>query len=270
MSHFFQERIVDTGRLPLFSLFVSFIVTFVITRINVRIIRAERKWWFSNVKAGDVHIHHAVFGVILIMVGGVAGFALPGGSGGAMVAAAVVFGIGAAWVLDEFALILHLRDVYWTEEGRASVDAVCVAVAVTGLLLLGMRPMQGPQPGDDFSRRVRVGIYIGWLIVNLTLAVITLLKGKIWTGLVGLFLSPLLWIGAIRLARPGSPWARWMYEPGSRKDRRSIRHERRFRRPPIRVKIWVQEFVAGRHDRKPHIRHRDRPDHDRVSPSPRS
>ena len=44
-------------------------------------------------------------------------------------------------MLDEFALILHLRDVYWPEEGRTSVDAVFVAIAVTGLLLLGLRPL---------------------------------------------------------------------------------------------------------------------------------
>ena len=44
-------------------------------------------------------------------------------------------------MLDEFALILHLHDVYWEEEGRASVDAVFIAVAVTGLLLVGLRPL---------------------------------------------------------------------------------------------------------------------------------
>jgi hypothetical protein len=40
-------------------------------------------------------------------------------------------------VLDEFALILHLQDVYWAEDGRTSVDAVFAAVAVAGLLILG-------------------------------------------------------------------------------------------------------------------------------------
>ena len=44
-------------------------------------------------------------------------------------------------MLDEFALILHLHDVYWEEEGRTSVDAVFIAVAVTGLLLIGLRPL---------------------------------------------------------------------------------------------------------------------------------
>ncbi len=51
------------------------------------------------------------------------------------------FGIGAALVLDEFALILHLQDVYWAEDGRTSVDAVFVAIAVAGLLILGFNPL---------------------------------------------------------------------------------------------------------------------------------
>ena len=54
--------------------------------------------------------------------------------------AAIIFGIGAALVLDEFALILHLSDVYWSEDGRTSVDAVFAAVAVAGLLILGLQP----------------------------------------------------------------------------------------------------------------------------------
>lgn len=260
MGGFFQHRIVDTGRLPLFCFFVSFIVTFIFTRVNVRLIRAKVKWWFRNVKAGDIHIHHVVYGVILMLIGGVAGFAVPETVGGASAAAAVVFGVGAALVLDEFALILHLRDVYWSEEGRASVDAVFVAIAVTGLLLLGVRPLgfAGVQPGQQVSRQVVVVFTVVSLVVNCVLAVITLLKGKIWTGLAGLFLVPLLWVGAIRLARPGSPWARWLYEPGSRKERRALRHEERFRRPLIRIKIWVQEFIAGRHDLIPHRHHKDR------------
>ena len=56
-------------------------------------------------------------------------------------AAAIFFGIGAALVLDEFALILHLQDVYWSEDGRTSVDAVFAAVAVAGLLVLGFNPL---------------------------------------------------------------------------------------------------------------------------------
>jgi hypothetical protein len=275
MSEFFGLRIVDTGRSPLLGFFLAFIVTFVLTRVNVRLIRADVRWWFRNVQAGDLHIHHVVFGVVLMLLGGVAGFAVPDEYGGFVVAAAVVFGMGSALVLDEFALILHLSDVYWTEKGRASVDAVFVAIAVTGLLLLGVRPVgfEGlvPDPSGDLSRPFVVGVYVGSLIINLVLAVLTLLKGKIWTGLIGLFIPLLLVIGAIRVARPGSPWARWRYAPGSRKHRSALWHEVRFRRPLIRFKIWVQEFIAGRHDLiPPELRHRRSLDRSRRRNSRRS
>ncbi|MET9344769.1 hypothetical protein [Nonomuraea sp. NPDC003804] len=234
MGDWIRERIVDTGRLPLFCFFVALIVAFVATRINVRLIRAKIGW-FRNVSVGEMHIHHVVFGVVLMLVGGVSGLVAAGSA-----VAAAVFGVGAALVLDEFALILHLHDVYWEEEGRTSVDAVFVALAVTGLLLIGLRPLTW-----------EVGRVAPWwlLLANLALAVITLLKGKIWTGLVGLFLPPLLVVGALRLARPGSPWAHWFFAVRSpRKMATALRREERWRRPVIKVKIAVQEFVSGRHD----------------------
>ncbi len=240
MGDIFAHRVVDTGRLPLFCFFVAFIVTFVVTRISTRLIRANVRWWFKNVSAGDTHIHHVVFGVVLMLVGGVAGFAIPDFWGAPNAVAAAVFGAGAALVLDEFALILHLRDVYWSEEGRASVDAVFVAMAVSGLLLLGARPIF-----FDLSTAGGWALFATSLAINLAAAVLCLLKGKIWTGLIGLFLPILLYVAAVRLARPGSPWARWRYGPGSRKARRARRREERVRRPLIRAKIWVQEFIAG-------------------------
>jgi hypothetical protein len=251
MGDFFRQRIVDTGRLPLFCFFVAFIVTFVLTRINVRLIRANVGWWFKNVQAGAVHIHHVVFGVVLMFLGGIGGLAIPDKYFGFYVASAVVFGMGTGLVLDEFALILHLRDVYWREEGRASLDAVFVAIAFTGLLLLGIRPVGFGDPRvaqDVGSTPIWWLLYAATLVVNLTVAVITLLKGKIWTGLAGLFVPVFLYAGALRVARPGSPWARWFYRPGTRKLRRALRHEERLRRPLIRAKIWLQEFIAGRHD----------------------
>jgi hypothetical protein len=252
VQRFFTERIVATGRLPLFCFFVAFIVTFVIVRINVRLIRAKVRWWFKNVEVGDLHIHHVVFGVVLMLIGGVAALSIPDTYTAWYAVAASVFGVGAALVLDEFALILHLRDVYWMEEGRASVDAVFIAIAVTGLILVGVRPI-GLSDVDDLrpDATVPVGVFLFVLaniLVNLALAIVTLLKGKIWTGLLGLFLPVVLVFSAFRLARPGSPWARWRYRPGTRRFRRALRREQRIRRPMIRAKIWVQEFIAGRHD----------------------
>jgi len=48
-----------------------------------------------------------------------------------------LFGVGAALTLDEFALWLHLKDVYWEQAGRRSIDAVILAATVCGLGVLG-------------------------------------------------------------------------------------------------------------------------------------
>ncbi|MGP3935909.1 hypothetical protein [Nonomuraea sp. KM88] len=240
MGTWFQHTIIATGRLPLFCYFVALIVAFIATRINVRLIRAKIGW-FRNVSVGEMHIHHVVFGVVLMMAGGVAGLIVPPASQVGTAAAACVFGIGSALVLDEFALILHLHDVYWEEEGRTSVDAVFIAVAVTGLLLMGLRPLTW-----DYGTPVNPAVLI---IANLALAVVTLLKGKIWTGMAGLFIPPMLVVGAFRLARPGSPWAHWFFTRQSpRKMAKAIHREERWRRPVIKAKIAFQEFLSGRHD----------------------
>ncbi|WP_235557909.1 hypothetical protein [Sphaerimonospora mesophila] len=249
MGDWFHERVVDVHRLPLFCFFVALIVAFVCTRINVRLIRARVRW-FGNVNVGEMHIHHVVFGVILMLLGGVASLVLAGVSTAWYSFTAAVFGVGAALVLDEFALILHLRDVYWQEEGRTSVDAVFVAIAATGLLLLGLRPLAWSGADGALTGAWPAAAF---LVVNLVFAVVTLLKGKIWSGLLGLFVPPFVYVGAVRLARPGSPWARWFYSdvarrPKPRRMAKAVHREERWRRPVIRAKIAVQEFVSGRHD----------------------
>ncbi|NUT19128.1 MAG: hypothetical protein HOV77_08070 [Hamadaea sp.] len=253
MGHWFDHEIIRTGRLPLFCFFAGVVIGFAFIRISVRLIRAQVRWWPGNVTPGGLHIHHVVFGVVFMLIGGVAALAIPRGHVAALSAVAALFGVGAALVLDEFALILHLDDVYWTEQGRTSVDAVFVAVAVSGMLLLGLRPVAVE---EFLGARSEGGGWVNWAVavagtlVNLTLAAITLLKGKIWTGLAGLFIPVLLYVGALRLARPGSPWARWRYVADTPRARAKLAkaewRERRIRRPLIRAKIWLQELVAGR------------------------
>lgn len=223
--------------------FLGLVLTFVFIRISVRMIRAGVRWWPGNITPGGTHIHHVVFGAVFMMLGGVTGLAAPDEQYGLRAGAAALLGVGTALVLDEFALILHLRDVYWTKDGRLSVDAVFLAIGMTGLLLLGARPLGYEEfYGDGPALRVVL------ILVNLGFAIVALLKGKVWTGLLGLLVPVLPEIGALRLARPGSPWARWRYTEGSRKLRRAYRREARIRQPLIRAKIRVQEFISGRHD----------------------
>lgn len=248
--------VVAPGRVPLMWCLVAFIVTFFVTRTIVRYIRRNagndkpRKWWQPrNISAGGgLHIHHVVIGVILVMVSGVTMVTLAVDGGvPEFTAAAIVFGIGAALVLDEFALILHLEDVYWAEDGRTSVDAVFVAVAVAGLLIMGFNPLSFFDVGiwrDDHSIVARASV-VAMALATLALAVIVLLKGKVWTGLVGMFITPLLLVGAIRLSRPHAPWARWRYHERPKKMHRALERERYMRRPVVQAKLWLQDVVAG-------------------------
>lgn len=250
MSSWFTETIVDNGRLPLFFLLVSFVVAFLFIRFSVRMIRAEVSWWPGNVTPGGMHIHHVMFGLVMVLISGFALVAIANyDTPVANCILAGVFGIGSALMLDEFALILHLRDVYWAEEGRSSIDAVFVAVAISGLYLLGIHPIGFAGDFDAYQQDrslVTLGLVLGGLAIQFVLAAVTLLKGKLWTGLIGLFFVPLLIIGASRLGRPNSPWARWRYGDKPAKQSKAFVREKRFREPIVRAKIVVQEALSGR------------------------
>lgn len=250
MGRWFAETIVDNGRLPLFFLLVSFLLAFLFIRFSVRMIRAEVSWWPGNVTPGGMHIHHVMFGLVMVLISGFALVAIANyDTPVANCILASVFGVGSALMLDEFALILHLRDVYWAEEGRSSIDAVFVAVAITGLYLLGVHPIGFAGDFDVYQQDrslVTLAVVLGGLAFQLALAAVTLLKGKLWTGLVGLFFVPLLIVGAWRLGRPNSPWSRWRYADKPTKQSKAWVREKRFREPVVRAKIVVQETLSGR------------------------
>ena len=84
---------------------------------------------FQDASVGGVHLHHEVYGIFLLLGTGTAVLTYRPDRPGARVVA-VLFGAGAALTLDEFALWLHLEDVYWSREGRSSVDAVLIALVV--------------------------------------------------------------------------------------------------------------------------------------------
>jgi hypothetical protein len=255
LHHWLQEDIISRGRLPLLCCLVAFILTFFVTRRVVNYIRnradsggAPRKWWQpANIRVGSIHIHHVMIGVVLVLLSGVAMVTLADDAlEPSFVAAATGFGIGAALLLDEYALILHLSDVYWEEDGRTSVDAVFAAAGVAGLLALGFHPLTFVVAiwRDEHAVVTRVTV-LGGAVLLLALAVVVLLKGKVTTGLVGMFVVPLLVIGAIRLSRPQAPWARWRYSSQPQKMRRALKRERGLRRPVVRAKLWLQDAIAG-------------------------
>lgn len=255
MLHWFEHDIVGRGRLPLLCCLIAFILTFFVTRTFVRLIRHRKRtgrpprWWEPrNIHVGAKHIHHVVIGVVLVMISGVTLVALSvNGTELECTCAAILFGVGAALVLDEYALILHLSDVYWEEDGRTSVDAVFAAVAVGGLLVLGLHPLMffiSLWQDTTHSMVLRAGVICA-MVLMLPLAVLVVLKGKVWTGLLGMFFVPLLVIGAIRLSRPQAPWARYLYTSRLSKMSRALQRERTLRRPVVRAKLWLQYTIAG-------------------------
>jgi hypothetical protein len=212
----------------------AFIVTFLITRLITRLIRSGRGP-FRDTTVGGVHIHHQVYGIFLLLGTGAAEFAYRPGDPWVQVTA-VLFGVGAALTLDEFALWVRLDDVYWGPEGRRSVDAVLVAAVIGGLLLVGA------SPADDADVRGGWVVVSATIAVNLLLALVAILKGRTLLGVVGVFVPFVAMVAALRLARPGSPWARRRYRPGSARLRRS---ERRF--PAGRRNRWdpIVDLFAG-------------------------
>ncbi|MCK9899913.1 hypothetical protein CC117_21840 [Parafrankia colletiae] len=227
----YHEQIVRTGREPLLLLLLGLVGGFLFIRTSARLIRANVRWWPGNVSAGGVHLHHEFFGVLMVLTTGTISFATDT-TGPWRDVLALVFGIGAGLVLDEFALLLHLKDVYWTREGRSSVDAVIVATALTGLLLLRVAPFGLDNiSGDERLTRWTV---VAFVLVNLALTMLTALKGKPWLALFSVFATVIGVWGVTRLAAPRSPWARRTYDErklaraGERAARWNRRRERVF------------------------------------------
>ena len=243
----YQHHIVESGRELLFLVFVGVVGSFVFIRVSTRMIRAQVKWWPGNVTPGGMHIHHVVFGLIFLLIGGIGNFALRGEGRPFRELLALLFGIGVGLVLDEFALILHLEDVYWAEEGRRSLDAVLLSVLFIGLLLIGEVPLGGRDPNDTHW-----AVAAGWAI-TLFLVVITLLKGKFWTALLGIMIPFFVFVGAIRLARPRSVWSRWRYESRPKRMSRAVRREARWHGRMDRFRIRTMEYIAGAPTKPPEL-----------------
>ncbi len=200
-----------TGREPLLLMLTASLLTFVVTRFYTRVARI--RGWRSG-RVGDVHVHHMVAGNILTLICGVLEFALQPHDFGVDLLA-VGFGAGAAFILDEFALSIHLRDVYWTPEGRHSIE-VSIMWTLLGLLLLtGVSPF-GIHDQTEMPRLIGFGV----VLLNVALSILTCLKGKLTLGLLSIFLPPVGLIAAYRLARPGSVWAQLFYNARKLEDAR--------------------------------------------------
>jgi hypothetical protein len=219
-----------------FLVLAGLLVSFAFIRMSTRLMRSPKvTWWPGSIKTeGGIHVHHLVFGIVLMMLAGFAEFAFDPGSPWLEILAGA-FGIGMGLTLDEFALWLYLDDVYWAEEGRRSVDAVIMATIIAGAVVLGAAPL-----GEGDTGSV-IDIAIAMTLI-LALAGVAALKGKFWSAVAGVFFPLIDLVAAIRLAKPDSPWARRRYPEGSRKLVKATVREDRIRR---RYRRW-QERIGGR------------------------
>ncbi|MGW2280604.1 hypothetical protein [Streptomyces sp. NPDC001770] len=247
MGHWWHTNIIEPGKLPLLLALAAFVLTFAITRTITRMIRAG-KGPFRNITPGGVHVHHVVPGVVLSVLGGF-GAAASGQHGVTAMVFAVIFGIGAGLVLDEFALILHLDDVYWTEQGRQSVEMVVLTTSLVLLALAGFSPL-GVDELTDEQENGRLGLVLT-MVVNFLFVLIALFKGKARMAVVGALVPFVALIGALRLARPASPWARRFYgrrhKARARAVLRAYHHDVRWAGPRRRF----QDLIGGAPDRVP-------------------
>jgi len=137
--HFRDER-----RERLFLASISFLITFGVIRAITAMIRANVGPFHNVTISGGLHIHHLVWGILLLLLVAYV-WLLEIGVGSSWIASltAILFGVGAALTLDEFALFLNLRDVYWERQGRESIDAVLIFVGLLSAGIWGWPVLQG-------------------------------------------------------------------------------------------------------------------------------
>jgi hypothetical protein len=241
ISNFWNDQLVEHGRQYHFLVLVGLIGSFAFIRLSTRLMRSPKvPWWpGSIVSEGGLHVHHHVFGIVTMMIAGVVSFALSD-VGLWYELCALAFGIGMGLTIDEFALWLHLDDVYWSEEGRSSIDATLIAVVFMGLILLGAAPYD-VSADNAWGVLLAVAAFLLWA----ALVLVCFAKQRFAHGLAGVVLFPFAIYGASRLGKPRSAWARRFY--GERRPDKQAKAERRFRpdRRTEQVKKWVRDAIGG-------------------------
>jgi hypothetical protein len=201
----YEHHIEAAGKETHFLILVAFLCSFGFIRTSAHMIRAQVSWWPGNVETkSGTHIHHLVWGILLLLVTGYVGIATSIPTPWFELVA-IGFGIGMGLTMDEFALWLNLEDVYWSEKGRQSIDAAVVTVVLLVIALLGL------QFWIDVYDAVLVlcGLDRGnaWIaipvqIVGVAFAVVCFRKGRKLTGIVGLFVPLVALVGALIPQKP--------------------------------------------------------------------
>jgi hypothetical protein len=201
----YDRHIQVPGKEIHFLVLVAFVCSFGFIRGSAHMIRAQVSWWPGNVQTkGGTHVHHLVWGILLLLATGYVGLATDIGSPW-LELVAIGFGIGMGLTMDEFALWLNLEDVYWQEKGRQSIDAVVITTALLSIALLGLQfwidvydavlVLLGLDRGNEW-------IAIPVQLVGAALAVVCFRRGRRLAGLFGLFVPLVALVGAVSPQRP--------------------------------------------------------------------
>ncbi|HEX4761030.1 MAG TPA: hypothetical protein VH256_09530 [Thermoleophilaceae bacterium] len=234
----YDDVVADDGRQHAFICLAAFVIAFLLIRTSARMTR-RFTWWPGGVQTeGGVHLHHLVWGICLMLVAGFIGVSLKLDEpwGGILAGA---FGVGAGLTFDEFALWTRLEDVYWSQEGRSSIQAVGFVAVLGTLIVAGVQPFTLDNPGSALA-------VSGAIALTLLIALAAFLKRRIVLGAVGLFVVPVGLVAALRLAHPTSPWAHWFYPAGCSRLRRA---QERFDDPSrlsARLSCRLMDMVGGR------------------------
>lgn len=237
----FWDKLAEHEEQGLFLVLAGFILSFAFIRMSTRLMRSPKvPWWPGSVVSDSgVHLHHLVFGIVTMMAAGALGFLAFGNSPYTEICA-FAFGVGAGLTIDEFALWVHLDDVYWAEEGRSSIDATVIAGAGMLLVLLGFSPLTF----ETGSVSAVVGSILSAAFI-FGLVAVCFAKGRILHGTIGFFIFPIALYGACRIGKPRSAWGRRRY---AKRPKKLAKSEARFQpdRRTEHFKNAFRDIVGGK------------------------
>jgi hypothetical protein len=196
----YDRHIQIPGKETHFLILIAFVCSFGFIRTSAHMIKSQVSWWPGNVETkGGTHVHHLVWGILLLLSMGYVGISTDLGSPWFELTA-IGFGIGMGLTLDEFALWLNLQDVYWSDKGRQSIDAVVVTTALLVIAVLGLEfwvavwdavlVLAGMHHGHEW-------VAVPVQVLGIALAVVCFRKGRKLTGIVGLFIPLVAVVGAV-------------------------------------------------------------------------
>jgi hypothetical protein len=137
----YQKRLPQPRRERLFLASLGFFVSVLVIRTITIAIHYDIGP-FHNVSMHGRHIHHMVWGILLLLIVGYCWLLEIGTGSSGMWSitgrlTSMLYGVAAALILDEFALWLNLSDVYWQRQGRESYEAMALFGSLLAVGRLG-------------------------------------------------------------------------------------------------------------------------------------